>query len=125
MRNSLGIAILAIAIACKGTEPTPVGDAVNGTWKGATGATNMSVDIHSVGESGLILGSGTFVMPSGSQAVDVEGAYTSVDKSMSLHLVNSVFEIYFTGTMNGRSMPGALQGSVAGYNNVAITLAKQ
>lgn len=125
-RKSLALAVLfAVMSGCGGSsEPTPVGNAINGTWSGTAGSTTVTVAIHSVGESGILLGNGTTTSGSVTRSVDVEGAFVA-PSDVSLHLVASQFSVYFSGAVNGSAMHGTLAGSVAGYNDVAITLTRQ
>jgi hypothetical protein len=124
MRSVITLVATLVAVACGSTSaPTPVGDAVNGVWKGSSGSTAMTVDIHSIGESGQILGSGTMTTGGGARSVLVEGAFVSPD--MSLHLVDTGYSVFFTGKVSGRTMAGALQGSAAGFTGQQITLSRQ
>jgi hypothetical protein len=124
MRSVVAAVALFTAVGCgSSAAPTPVGDAVNGVWKGSSGSTSISVDIHSIGETGQILGSGTMTTGAGARNVLVEGAFVSPD--MSLHFVDTGYSVYFTGKMSGRTMPGSLQGSTAGFNGQQIALSRQ
>lgn len=121
-RKSLVALMLVFASGCKATAPTPIGDAINAVWKGAAGATVVSLDIHSIGESGEMIGTGIVTDARGSHSVDVQGAYVAPD--MSLEMLGTNFDVSFSGTLLGKSMRGILQGSASGYNNQFINLSR-
>ncbi len=123
MPKYFALLALAYLAACgSSSAPTPVGDAVNGVWKGSSGSTTMIVDIHSLGETGQILGSGTMTKGSATTSVAIQGALVASD--VSLELVGTGYDVYFTGTINGQTMAGSLQGSAAGYTGQQITLSR-
>lgn len=122
----IGFASGAVA-ACGSDGPTtPVGDAVNGVWTGSANGSAFVADIHSLGESGIILGTGSVTAGGSTRALNIEGAYVSFDAvSISLHFVATNYEVYFDGRVTGSTMPGTLQGSKAGFNNVPVTLQRK
>lgn len=118
-------ATLAVVVtACGGSSPaTPIGSAINGTWNGNVGTSTFSIDIHSVGETGIILGSGAATTPAVSRAINVEGTYIAPD--VSLHFVATNYSVFIDGKLSGTTISGTIQGSAAGFNGQAITLTRR
>jgi hypothetical protein len=114
--------ILFLSAGCGGDRVTGVPTSISGRWAGAASGTSVSMQLT---ESGIeVSGAGVFTDASGASQISVSGTYHQPAVSLTLQFPNTNFNpVFLSGTASADVITGALNGS--GYNNFAITLARQ
>ena len=109
-------------VGCGGDRVTGVPLSISGRWAGAASGTSVSMQLT---ESGIeVSGAGVFTDASGAAQISVSGTYHQPAVSLTLQFPNTNFNpVFLSGTASADVITGALNGS--GYDNFAITLARQ
>jgi hypothetical protein len=119
------VAIVAAAfllVGCGGDRVTGVPSSIAGRWAGAARGTSVTMQLSQSGSD--VVGAGVFTDVSGASDVTVRGSYVPAEVNLTLQFPNTNFNpVVLSGTASGDVITGALNGS--GYDNFAITLARQ
>lgn len=117
-------ALTLLAAGCGGDSGTEPKQTITGTWNGtitgSAGSGTMSLTLTQSGTQ--VTGAGSLSAPLGSAAITASGTFSA--PTLSLNLSATGFQsINFTGTVNGNSMTGTMNGS--GFQNYGVTLTRQ
>ena len=114
--------VFFLSAGCGGDQVTGVPPSIAGRWAGAASGTSVSMQLT---ESGIeVSGTGVFTDASGVAQISVSGTYQQPAVNLTLQFPNTNFNpVFLSGTASADVITGALNGS--GYNNFAITLARQ
>ena len=109
-------------IGCGGDRVTGVPPSIAGRWTGAASGTSVSMQLTESGTD--VAGTGVFSDASGTTQISVRGTYQQPAVNLTLQFPNTNFNpVFLSGTASADVITGALNGS--GYDNFAITLARQ
>ena len=109
-------------VGCGGDRVTGVPASIAGRWAGAAEGTSVSMQLTESGTD--VAGTGVFTDASGAAQISVRGTYQQPAVNLTLQFPNTNFNpVFLSGTASADVITGALNGS--GYDNFAITLARQ
>ena len=116
------VAAIMLLVGCGSDRATGVPLSIAGRWTGAAKGTSVSMQLTESGTE--VSGTGVFTDASGAAQISVSGTYHQPAVSLTLQFPNTNFNpVFLSGTASADVITGALNGS--GYNNFAITLARQ
>jgi hypothetical protein len=116
------VAAVFLLLGCGGDRVTGVPLSIAGRWAGTARGTSVSMQLTESGTG--VSGTGVFTDASGASQVSIEGTYQQGAVNLTLQFPNTNFNpVFLSGTASADVITGALNGS--GYNNFAITLARQ
>jgi hypothetical protein len=113
---ALALGFLLVAGCDKSTAPEPV---ISGSWSGSGGGMSVNLSLTQTGTS--VAGNGSLSGSGGAVSLTATGTFTN--PNFSLTLKSPGYEdVNFSGTLNGNSMTGIMNGS--GFNQVGMTLTR-